>query len=188
MKRIVNSKRVGQFEFRVASYLFDDPKTMEHPSYVIDLWYPNTYYGKIDQFHKVEGEYYVSNEKPHCYMSKSIFEKPELCYSIAEFNYNEKEACYEFSWIGDRPLKVINNNELNPVFNNLIEYGFHELSDSDECSLNEDMIVSADLKLHIDGIVINAKKNHKAVMEALTSNLGLRNIGFEYEIDNLQYE
>lgn len=120
----MNAKRINTLEFREATYLTDTPPKMK--SFHIDRWQPNNYYGKESEYIKGENDFYI-NPKNRCHkIHKSCFKYPEYCYAIAEFEYNSHENCYEFKWIGNRPLDLTTEEEKD--FKELIIYGFEILN------------------------------------------------------------
>ena len=122
----IKPKRIGNLMFRKATYLGKEP---EFPSWHIDFFYPNSYYGKESEYTK-EGDYYVSKntEFPIRY-HKNCFMHKESCYSIAYFE-RHKEGFYELKFIGNRPLKL--NEEDLKDFWELVKYGDKELNKLNE--------------------------------------------------------
>ena len=118
------SKRIGDLEFRKATYLCDEP---ENPSYHINCYLSNDYYGKEGEFIKIDNEFYINPKYPNYKIHKNCFKNPEISLAIASFVYCKD--CYKFEYIGDRPLTHINiHNER--IFKELIEYGFKQLNSS----------------------------------------------------------
>lgn len=122
------NKRIQSLQIRRASYLLDEP---EHPSYHIDKWEPNQYYKKEHLFVK-DGDYYKYKEPEYEFIQihKDCFKREETCYAIASFDWNNREECYEFKFIGDRPLHL-NKNEIE-IFWELIIIGYNTLNKKDE--------------------------------------------------------
>ena len=118
------NKRIENLQLCKASYLGETP---EHPSYHIDLWKPNEYYGKEHMFIK-DGDYYKHKEPEYsfCRIHKLCFKNPEVCFAIASFDYDEHEDVYELHFIGDRPLQL--NAEERTVFWDLIAEGYKVLN------------------------------------------------------------
>ena len=58
MKSNIERKRIENLEFSPASYLLPKEKWPENPSWHIDYWYPNGYYGRESEFIK-EGDWYL---------------------------------------------------------------------------------------------------------------------------------
>lgn len=123
----IKSKRIGNLMFRKATYLGEEP---EFPSWHIDFFYPNPYYGKEHKYTK-EGDYYVKDIHNSCSIRyhKDCFKHKESCYSIASFT-RDKEGYYELSFIGDRPLNL--NKEELENFWELVKYGYKELNKLEE--------------------------------------------------------
>ena len=120
--------RIGNLELRKASYLCEEP---EVPAYHIDKWVPNVHYKQQRKYIK-DGDYYRPKNSEYQYrIHKNCFKNPESCYSIAEFEYNEKEGCYEFKFIDNRPLEL--NVDEQAILFKLIRLGFSILNDS-SCS------------------------------------------------------
>lgn len=123
---MVESKRIGDLGFNKATYLGEEP---ENPSYHIDYYCPNEYYGKEKEFNKEDDEFYVNPKYPFYKIHKNCFKHKEINLAIASFVYNKKNECYEFEYVSDRPLRYIDvYNER--IFKELIEYGFKQLNPS----------------------------------------------------------
>lgn len=128
----MNNKRIGNLEIRPASYLLPKDKWPKNPSYHIDYWYPNAYYGRESEFEK-DGDWYYYPKHHSCRVHKDCFKHEQSCFSIASFSYDEHEGFYELHFIGDRPLQL--TKEEREAFWELIKYGNIELnkrSDEDE--------------------------------------------------------
>lgn len=124
--RIIIPKRLGNLAFERASYLGKEPS---HPSWYIDYWYPNDYYGKEKYFIKVDENYYTYPNMPNCKVSVNCFKHKECSIAICAFGYNEEKKCYELEFIGDRPITYLNNSKIDQtIFFNLIKYGFKQLN------------------------------------------------------------
>ena len=119
----IKPKRIGNLMFRKATYLGKEP---EFPSWHIDFFYPNSYYGKENKYTK-EGDYYVkdTNTPSSIRIHKNCFKHKESCYTTARFS-RDKEGFYELSFIGDRPLNL-NEEELKDFWK-LVKYGYQELN------------------------------------------------------------
>lgn len=115
------NRRIDNLHLRKASYLGEEP---EHPSYHIDRWEPNGYYGNEHLYIK-DGDYYRYKEPEYsnCRIHKDCFKNPEVCYAIASFDYDED---YELHFIGDRPLGL--NEEEREIFWKLIKLGYETLN------------------------------------------------------------
>ena len=123
----IKSKRIGNLMFRKATYLCEEP---EFPSWHIDFFYPNPYYGKENEYKK-DGDFYVEvNTEYPINIHKVRFKYKESCYAVASFTRN-KEGYYELKFIGDRPLNL-NEEELKDFWE-VVKYGYKELN-----KLNED--------------------------------------------------
>ena len=116
--------RIENLRIRKATYINEEPK---HPSYHIEKWETNSYYGNEDKFIK-EGEYYMHPDDAYkCIrIHKSCFKHPETCYAIASFNWDDHEEIYELHFISDRPLHL--SKEEREIFWQLIEFGEKELN------------------------------------------------------------
>ena len=122
------NKRIGNLELRRASYLLPKEEYPEHPSYHIDYWYPNCYYGKENEYIK-DGDWYIYPDNSYCRVHKDCFKNPQSCFAIASFDY-DKEGFYELHFIGDRPLHI--TEEERKIFWELIIFGDKELNKRDE--------------------------------------------------------
>ena len=117
--------RIGNLELRKASYLCEEP---EVPAYHIDKWVPNEHYKQQRKYIK-DGDYYKpKNSNYHYRIHKNCFKHPECCYSIASFDYNEKNGCYKFKFIDNRHSEL-STDELITLFK-LIKLGFNILNDN----------------------------------------------------------
>lgn len=118
------NKRIGSLQLRKASYLGQEP---ENPSYHIDKWYPNDYYGNEDKYID-EGDYYRDprHECGFIRISKSCFKNKEHSFAVAGFVWDEHEECYELHFIGDRPLGL--SKDEREIFWELAELGYSELN------------------------------------------------------------
>ena len=121
------TKRIGNLEFRKASYLCGEEDLPKHIGYDINKWVPNSYYGKESDFIK-DSEFYRPNSEHYsfCRIHKDCFTHPEYCYSISRFYWDNSEGCYEFEFIGNRPTQLI--EEERKVFWELVDYGFKQLN------------------------------------------------------------
>lgn len=121
---MIKSKRIGDLAFNKATYIGKEPK---NPSYHIDCYYPNDYYGKEEEFTKIDNEFYVNPKYPNYKIHENCFKHKEISIAIASFAYDKKEEYYEFGYISDRPLRYVNiHNER--IFKELIKYGFKQLN------------------------------------------------------------
>ena len=119
----IKSKRIGNLMFRKATYLGEEP---EFPSWHIDFFYPNPYYGKEHEYIK-EGDFYVKDihNSRSIRHHKDCFKHKESCYSIASFRRDE-EGYYELSFIESRPIQLSKKDIKD--FWELIKYGDKELN------------------------------------------------------------
>ena len=119
---IKESKRIKNLEFRRATYLLPEDQWPENPSYHIDYWYPNPYYGHDDDYPEDPSSpsFRLYPTYPNCRVHKDCFKNPESCFAIASFDY-DKEGYYELHFIGDRPLDL--TKEERETFWEIIEYG-----------------------------------------------------------------
>lgn len=124
------NKRIGNLEFSPATYLLPKEEWPKHPAWHIDYWYPNAYYGRESEFEK-DKDWYIDNRFGiKCRIHKDCFKSPECCMAIAAFEYNEHEECYEFEFVGDRPLNI--TKEEKEIFWDLIKYGFEQLNNKEK--------------------------------------------------------
>ena len=128
-------KRIENLEFKRATYLLPEDEWPEHPSYHINYWYPNQYYGREDDFDKSEdGHWYLyKNPEPwqcHFRIHESCFKNPESCFAVASFDYDKHEGYYELRFVGDRPLSL--TKEEREIFWELIKYGDETLNKNEE--------------------------------------------------------
>ena len=126
---MIEKKRIENLEFAPASYLLPKEKWPKNPSWHINYWYPNGYYGREFEFVK-EGDWYLYPDNHHCKVYKDCFKNPESCMAIASFNYNSHEGCYELEFIGDRPISL--SKEDKEIFWELLEYGFKQLNNQED--------------------------------------------------------
>lgn len=129
----MENKRINNLEFGPASYLLPKEEWPEHPSYNIDLFYPNPYYGRDEEFpespldpnFRTDPKYF--NFKIH----KSSFKHKECCFAIASFDW-DKEGYYELHFICDRPIEYLLTPEDREIFWELIKYGNEQLNKEKE--------------------------------------------------------
>lgn len=125
---------------REATYLIK--QQVEHKSWHIDLYYPNSYYGKKQEYinngYTLDGDYLSKSSTYGCTrIHVNVFERKNSCISVAEFEYNSKEDCYEFRYIGKRPLDL--NEEDKKSFDTLVTIGFNMLNT--DCNYCERYVV-----------------------------------------------
>jgi len=116
--------RKGNFEFRKATYLGPEP---ENPSWHVDYWYPNPYYGKENEYPEdPKDKNFRMYPGEHGFrIDKSCFKYPESCFSVASFNY-DGEGTYEVHFIGDRPFNL--SRKETEVFWEVLTYGHNFLN------------------------------------------------------------
>ena len=135
---MIEKKRIGDLEFSPASYLLPKERWPENPAWDIDYWYPNGYYGRESEYiHPVvagieQKDWYVNPMYPFGRIHKDCFKNPQSCMTIASFNYNSHEGCYELGFVGDRPIQL--TKEERDIFWELLEYGFKQLNENDTTS------------------------------------------------------
>lgn len=129
----IESKRIKNLEFRAASYLLSKDKWPEHPSYHIDLWMPNGYYGHDEEFPEDPkySDYRIYPDMPFCRIHKDCFKHPETCFAIASFDW-DKEGYYEVHFVSDRPLEYLKTPEDREAFWELLIYGNEQLNSNGE--------------------------------------------------------
>lgn len=90
-------KRIGALQLRKASYLGKEP---EHPSYHINKWEVNTYYGNEHMFIN-EGDYYRYPDDKYISIriNKSCFKHPETSYAVASLEWDDHEGTYELRFV-----------------------------------------------------------------------------------------
>lgn len=114
--------RINNLEFRKSSYIGNPP---EHIGWEICLWESNVYYGHESDFIKKDN-YYYCEDKPWWKIHEDCFKHPESCFTIASWDY--KDGCYEFSFVGDRPIRYLETDEDWNDFRTLIKLGFSKLN------------------------------------------------------------
>lgn len=134
---MIENKRIGDLEFRPASYLLPKNKWPEHCTWNIDYWYPNIYYGRESEYiHPIvagveQTDWYVDPKLSFGRIYKDCFKYPQLCMTIASFEY-KYEGYYELEFVEDRPLSL--NKEEKEIFWELLEYGYKQLNNNEEDS------------------------------------------------------
>lgn len=123
---MIEKKRIGNLEFTPASYLLPKDKWPKNPSWHIDYWYPNEYYGRESEYEK-EGDWYRDPKLGFSRIHKSCFKNPESCFAIASFDYDEHEHFYEVHFILDRPITSLSSEE-QIIFWELLKYGNKQLN------------------------------------------------------------
>ena len=122
--RSMINKRIGALQLRKASYLGKEP---EHPSFHINKWEPNSYYGNEHMFVDM-GDYYTYPDDKYAsiHISKGCFKHPETSYAVASFDWNDREEAYELRFVSDRPVYL--TKEEKDIFWDLAEMGYKELN------------------------------------------------------------
>lgn len=115
--------RIGNLEFMKASYLEKKPEIID---YHIVRWFINDKYGKEKDYVKLNNEFYCLPNNTKIRIHKSCFKYKEFNVAIAVFRYNVIKECYDFEYIGDRPLNLT-KAEIQ-CFLELIKHGFHVLN------------------------------------------------------------
>ena len=127
---MIKNKRIENLEFRPSSYLLPKDKWPKNPSYDIILWHPNSYYGRDEEFPEdpLDNSYRTDPKYWNYRIHKSCFKKPESCFTIASFDYDEHEHFYELHFCLDRPIEYLNTVEKREIFWKLLEYGNKQLN------------------------------------------------------------
>ena len=127
---MIENKRIEDLEFRPSSYLLPKDKWPENPSYDIILWYPNNYYGRDNEFPEdpLDNSFRTDPKYFNFKIHKSCFKKPESCFTIASFDYDEHEHFYELHFCLDRPIEYLSAPEKREIFWELLEYGNKQLN------------------------------------------------------------
>jgi len=120
--------RLDNLEFTKSSYLGKEP---EYPSYSIQLWYPNPYYGKDDEFPEspTDSDFRLDPNIPCFRIHKSCFKNKETCFVIAFFD-RDKEGIYELNFVGDRPIEYLDTVEKRELFWKLVKHGYEFLNEN----------------------------------------------------------
>ena len=85
------------------------PPADAHRRLDIVRYYPCEYYGKLDEYiadgwETVEEGTHL--KKDRCTISKSFFDREELCYTIAYIIYDPREVCTDLKSVGERLLSL----------------------------------------------------------------------------------
>lgn len=123
----IQQKRIGNLMFRPATYLCDPP---EHASWSIDMFYENHYYAHKDEYPEdpTDSNYRIDPKHHYHRIHKSCFETEECSFTIASFEYDAHEPCWEVHFVGNRPIEYLNTPELREAFWELLKYGDEQLS------------------------------------------------------------
>lgn len=123
-----NIYRIGNLALNHCSYLGEKP---EHPSICIDLYYNNPDYNQQDKYKTKDGVWFTSNEYGISWRKHiSCFKHKESCYSLASWEYDSNEPCWELKFIGNRPLQLTKEERM--IFFDLVEKGYKYLEDNEE--------------------------------------------------------
>ena len=169
-------KRVGNLSISVATYLCEAP---EHPSYHINMWYPNGYYGREDEYeYHEDGEYYTKKDDTFGYVriSKDCFSHPESSFAIASFN-SDKEGYYELSYIGSRPIEYLKTEEEIRNFRELVKYGNEKLNGKSYEQFTTTVYADVDISFrYCSDVVVPELYTDDDIKEAIKSKLVGENI------------
>ena len=112
----IKNYRKGNVEVRLAHTLkFNGRESEEYWDVV--LWYPNCYYGHIDEYKPAKDRPGMYTRKTgadwetHCYIHEDCFKNPESCYSIGRFEFNDDEP--DFTSVGSRPWDIPDEEKQN---------------------------------------------------------------------------
>ena len=96
-----------------------------HDIIEIVKYYPNTLYGKKDQFEgPTNGGFYTSRVQSGYHVHESCFKYKESCYTLASWHSDELVYC------GSRPSEL-SQHELK-IFNDIVKLGYEWLSKNNE--------------------------------------------------------
>ena len=129
MRKDIKNLRIGSLEFGPSTYLCKPPK---NPSWEIKFWYPNSYYGRKNEFTYAGDGMYRDSRSEYSYLRvhESCFKHPESCYTLGSFEWDEHEGFYEFHFCADRPMDLSEENW--EPFRKLLIYGNEMLNQYDE--------------------------------------------------------
>jgi len=84
--RMIEPTRIGDIAFRLAKSFGRNPR-----DYVdIIKWYPNSYYGREDEFVKTDGGMYAPKDGGGWRVDPSCFKNPESCFTLATIEIEEE--------------------------------------------------------------------------------------------------
>lgn len=182
IKRIMSNvdltinKRIGNLSISVATYLCETP---ERPSYHINMWYPNSYYGREDEFvYHENGEYYTKKDDTFgCVrISKGCFSHPETSFAIASFDA-DKEGYYELKYVGSRPIEYLKTEEETRNFNELVKYGNEKLNGKSYEQFTTTVYAEADISFrYCSEVVVPELYTDEDIKESIKSKLVGENI------------
>lgn len=93
-------KRIGDIELRKINN-----------NWQIVRWYPNSFYGKENDFIKIGDDFYQYKGKDNCYVHNDCFKNPESCYVIAFIEGSEDEP--DIRSVGMRAFELNEEDEKN---------------------------------------------------------------------------
>lgn len=96
--------RVGNIESREPTYLNNPPKNDKNIDIVV--WHPNPYYGRESDFDWDNEGYAYVKDSPIVRYSPDCFKNPEQCMSVASFEFDPHEPCYELKHVCFRPFEL----------------------------------------------------------------------------------
>ena len=117
-------KRIGNIGFRKSTYIGKEP---EFPNYSIEYWEQNPLYGKIDEYEEDAFGMYIKPGNPTVRHSKGCFTCKETCFTLAFFEYDPHEPCWELRTVGNRPTGL-KEDEITDFWK-IMEFGFEYLND-----------------------------------------------------------
>ena len=123
---MIVEKRIGDLKFEKLNHAY---KESEHPTYGLNVYIPNRYYGHKDDYVKVDDSYYMpkENQDGSWKIHEDCFKNPEVSYVISEWVWDNHEECYEYSWIRDRPKRYYENHG-DETYKRMVDYGFRQLN------------------------------------------------------------
>lgn len=81
--------------------------SMANTCYEIVKWQPNHYYNKEQEY--LENGWELSDgffRKNNTSIDKTLFQKPETCYTVATLHYDRGEGCCNMTPVGPRLLDL----------------------------------------------------------------------------------
>lgn len=104
--------RINNIGARKPAYIGQPPKDAYRRLSIVQ-YYPNQYYGKLEEY-LADGWEYVDDgtrlRKDNCSISASMFNLEELCMSIADIEYDPSEGCTDLETVGERILYLSKQN------------------------------------------------------------------------------
>lgn len=98
--------RINNIGARPPVYIDKSPKDAHHTLSIVK-YYPNQYYGKLEEYLADGWDYSEDNiclRKDNCSISASMFNLEESCMSIAYITYDPNERCTDLQTVGERIL------------------------------------------------------------------------------------